>query len=572
MDARVQTWLTRDPDPDTRQELQELVNRGDDAEIEARFAARLAFGTAGLRGLLGAGPGRMNRLVVRETTAGLATYLLSQTPDAAERGVVVGFDGRRGSRIFAEDVASVLGAMGIQVHLFDREVPTPVAGFAVRTMKAAAGVVITASHNPPQYNGYKVYWGNGAQIIAPHDAGIAAAIERASQQSLPWQDPAALRRQGLIASLGDKTENGYLDGVSRLSVHREVPVAARAAVSIAYTPLHGVGARMAEAALARAGFEKVFTVAAQREPDGAFPTVRFPNPEEPGSMDAVLALAEEKKALLACANDPDADRLAVAVRTPRGPYRQLSGDEVGILLGDDLLRRAPKNAVVATTIVSSRLLGRMATKRGVGYFETLTGFKWIANGGLEQAARGHKLVFGYEEALGYTIGDLVWDKDGVSALVAFAELTAACHEDGISLVDRLEAIYREHGLSLTGQRTLALEPGAGPPLGERLRANLPESIAGRAIESVSDLREGVQTFRDGRRDPTHLPRADVLVFALQGDERVIVRPSGTEPKMKCYYEVSESIPTHEPFEQAEVRVRARLLQLMEAHQREIARL
>lgn len=569
MDARIPTWLARDPDPETRQELQDLLSRNDTDEINKRFAARLEFGTAGLRGLLGAGPGRMNRLVVRETSAGLGEYLLAQVPGAKERGVVIGFDGRRGSRIFAEDAASVFGALGFRVHLFDREAPTPVTGFAVRALKTAAGIVITASHNPPEYNGYKVYWSNGAQIIPPHDAGIAKAIERASNATIPWQDPATLRRSGAITSVGETMEQAYLDGIANLSVHRATPV--RSEIGIAYTPLHGVGARLAEAALKRAGFTHHRTVAAQREPDGAFPTVRFPNPEEPGAMDLVTALAAEMNAELACANDPDADRFAVSIRTAPGTYRFLTGNEIGILLGDDLLQKPPKNAVVATTIVSSRLLGRIAKARGVGYFETLTGFKWIANGGLERAARGEKLVFGYEEALGYIVGDLVWDKDGISALVAFAELAAACRDAGVTLLHRLEAIYREHGLFVTGQRTIALNAGPGAiGVGDKLRARPPERIANRRIDSISDFLRRETVHHDGRREAIHLPTSDVLMYHLAGDERVIVRPSGTEPKIKCYYEVRETIAANEAFADAENRAANALQTLMDVHQKELA--
>ncbi|MEE8410787.1 MAG: phospho-sugar mutase, partial [Myxococcota bacterium] len=400
MDPRIKAWLVRDPDEKTRSELEALVDTGQRDEIERRFESRLAFGTAGLRGLLGAGPSRMNRLVVRETTAGLAAYLLDTLPNAATMGVVVGFDGRHKSHVFAEDTACVLAARGIRVHLFERDIPTPVCAFAVAHLGAAAAIVITASHNPPAYNGYKVYWHNGAQIIPPHDSGIAAAIDRAARLDIPWCEPAEARGRGLIKTVGADLIEAYLSAIGDLSIHESK--AGRGDLRIAYTPLHGVGARVAEVALRRAGFTNAQTAASQRDPDPDFPTVSFPNPEEPGAMDEVIALARKTEAALAVANDPDADRFAVAARTVDGDYQMLSGDDVGILLGANFIAKAPPRSVVATTIVSSRLLGIMARARGVGYYETLTGFKWIAAGGFAREAKGDRFLFGYEEALGYT--------------------------------------------------------------------------------------------------------------------------------------------------------------------------
>lgn len=342
--ARV--WLARDPDSKTRAEVEQLISVNDEAGLTDRFGTRLAFGTAGLRGLFGAGPNRMNRLVVRETTAGLASYLLENDDEAGRRGVVVGYDGRRQSREFAEDTASVLAGYGIVVHLFDREAPTPLTAYAVIKLGAAAGVMVTASHNPPDYNGYKVYWSNGAQIISPIDEGIALAIDKAAKADILWRDLAHAKSDGLVRMLGDETEEAYLKAVRELSVHRSP--AKRDAIVIAYTPMHGVGANVAEKALARAGFTKVHTVKEQREPDGNFPTVKFPNPEEPGAMDLAFALASKVKADLVLANDPDADRLAVGLPDGNGGYRMLTGDQVGVLLGDDLIAAQPKNAVVGT--------------------------------------------------------------------------------------------------------------------------------------------------------------------------------------------------------------------------------
>ncbi len=567
MEREVEKWMARDPDPDTRAELEQLVAAGKQAELEERFAKRLAFGTAGLRGVIGAGPNRMNRLVVRETTAGLGTYLRTQVRGAESRGVVIGFDGRHGSRVFARDAAGVLVTLGYKVYLGDEVMPTPVCAFAVKELGAAAGVMVTASHNPPQYNGYKVYWDNGAQIIPPHDSGIAAAIGEAARLPVPFTEI----RDDQVTRLGEAMNAKYLAGVRGLS-HRVVSPA-RAELGIAYTPMHGVGAPMAERALAEAGFTSVRTVASQREPDGDFPTVEFPNPEEPGAMDAVLALARDMDADLAIANDPDADRLAVSVRRAHGDYQMLSGNQIGILLGADAML-GPQRVAVATTVVSSRMLGAMARAQGCLYFETLTGFKWIANTALD-AEKAHPDVpfaFGYEEALGYTVGTLVRDKDGISALVLFAEMAADLKAHGATVLDLLEELYRMHGLYLTAQKNLALSPG-GPTMGEKLRGDLPATIAGRAVESVADLATSVRTLTaSGRTEAIDLPKSDVLVFLLVDGSRVIVRPSGTEPKLKCYYEVIETPASGEVLSAVQSRAQSKLDGLIEAHQRELAAL
>ncbi len=571
LDTQVAAWLARDPDPQSHFELEELMRQGDTTKLQLAFAARLTFGTAGLRGTLGPGPAHMNRLVVRETSVGLANYLLAQVPDAAARGVVVGHDARRGSRAFAEDAAAIFAALGLRVHLFDGHMPTPVCAFAVCDLGAAAGVVVTASHNPPEYNGYKVYWENGAQIIPPHDAGIAAAIDVAARAPLPVCDIEAARATGKISSIGAALVERYLTGVESLSVHPKIP--ARERLVIAYTPLHGVGAEVAEAALARVGFTQVHTTPSQREPDGAFPTVRFPNPEEPGAMDAVLAVAARCEAALACANDPDADRLAVAVRCQDGSYRMLTGNEVGVLLGWDRLQNAPPDALVVTTIVSSRLLGVIAKKAGAHYGETLTGFKWIANYGLERRTHGERFVFGYEEALGYTIGGLVRDKDGISALVAFVEMAAAALARKKTVLDLLEEIYRTYGLYLTAQRTLPLPAdGDAAKVGRLLRQRRPERIAGRGVTCTEDVLAGTRSLAGGTQEALGLPRADVLVYHLAGDARVIVRPSGTEPKIKCYYEVAGEVGPHEDLASAEARSRSALDELCDRHQQELAKI
>jgi phosphomannomutase len=323
-----------------------------------------------------------------------------------------------------------------------------------------------------------------------------------------------------------------------------------------------------------AGFTNVHTVASQREPDGDFPTVRFPNPEEPGAMDLSLALAKEVGADLIFANDPDADRLAVAVPNGEGTYQMLTGNEIGVLLGADLINAHGNNAIVGTTIVSSRLLSQIAAAHDVDYFETLTGFKWIANRAIKETLAGKNFLMGYEEALGYTIGNLVRDKDGISALVAFALHAARLHDQGETILGLLENIYRKYGLYLTAQESLSLDPNAeGPSIGDKLRENMPSSIAGRAITSITDISKGTKTeLSTGEVSKLDLPESDVLSFILEDNTRIIVRPSGTEPKVKCYYELIEPFPKEEAYESVDERGRAKLSELIDTHQAELAKL
>ena len=562
--AAARSWLALDPDPVTRTELTGLLARagaGDTlagAELADCFGPRLAFGTAGLRGVLGPGPARMNRLLVAQVSVGLADYLLAQVPDAARRGVVIGHDARTNSRVFAEDTAAILAGRGVRVLLAPRPWPTPVTAYLVTAHGACAGVMVTASHNPPAYNGYKVYWGNGAQIIPPHDDGIAAAIDRvdlgAAAAAL-----AAGRGRGAVIDLTEADHERYLAEV----LARRVGAAAAPPVRVAYTPMHGVGTASVEPLLARAGVP-VVTEPSQREPDAAFPTVAFPNPEEPGAMDRVLALARAEQAELVLANDPDADRLCVAVPDGEraGGWRVLTGDQVGVLLADYLLAHAPAGPrMVATTIVSSQMLGYLAAAAGATYRETLTGFKWIANAALGwEPTSGGRFVMGYEEALGYTVGDLVRDKDGVSAALAMADLAAWNRAQGRTVLGHLDDLYRRVGLFLTEQVSWNL-PGADGlatirAAMARFRAGPPATLAGAAVAEVVDLARGAGG----------LPPSDVLVFKVDGGQRVIMRPSGTEPKLKCYYEVRVTLGDGETIGAARTRGAAALAALRDEHQ------
>jgi phosphomannomutase len=435
--------------------------------------------------------------------------------------------------------------------------------WAVTAQRACAGVMVTASHNPPAYNGYKVYWGNGAQIIPPHDTGIAAAIAqigRSDQLAMPALDE--LRAAGTVIDLTEALHDDYLDQVVAL---RASPGIDGRGLAIAYTPLHGVGARSVEPALRRAGFPGVHTEPSQREPDPEFPTVAFPNPEEKGAMDRVLALAAAVSADLVLANDPDADRLCVAVPDGVG-YRVLSGDQTGALLADYLLEVGPRDRrMVATTIVSSQLLGFLARQAGADYRETLTGFKWIGNAAIDyERDHGGRFVMGYEEAIGFSVGPLVRDKDGVSAAVIFAELAAWNRARGRTVLEHLDDIYRRVGLFVTEQVSLT-RPGADGlaqirDAMTRFRGTPPRELAGHAVEAVVDLARG-----EGG-----LPPSDVLVFKLAGGRRVIMRPSGTEPKLKNYYEVRVEVAAGEPIAAARARGQAELASLRDAHQQLLA--
>ncbi len=564
---QAEAWRIADPDPNTAEELERLLAAGDGAELADRFAGTLEFGTAGLRGVLGAGPNRMNRAVVRRTTAGLARYLKAQVPDVITRGVVVGRDGRRMSAEFAEDTACVLAAEGIPALVFSTLAPTPLTAFAALHLNSAAAVMVTASHNPPEYNGYKVYWGNGAQIIPPHDKGIAAAIDAVEPANLVrLLTPAEARAQGLWRDIPADVGEAYLKAILGLRVHGR----GSDTLSIVYTAMHGVGGVWMDRAIKAAGFPRYFPVAEQHQPDGAFPTVRFPNPEEPGAMDLSIAAAEREKAQLVLANDPDADRLAVMVRDSAGKLRMLTGNEVGVLLGHYLLTQGTKRArpYVATTIVSSVQLGQIAHELNAAYDEVLTGFKWIANRALErERAENVQFVFGYEEALGYTVGTVVRDKDGISAGLVFADLAAWCQSRGTTVLGYLEEIQRKHGLFVGTQRNFTFKGAEGAQIITRImdgfRANPPARVGEYAVGGSKDYKKG-EARAGGKVEKLTLPPSNVIAYELEGGHRVTLRPSGTEPKIKYYFELKEMLGAGESVAQARARAEGRLQALINA--------
>jgi phosphomannomutase len=506
-----EAWLADDPDPATREELTRLVAGlpGTAAELRDRFAGPLTFGTAGLRGRLRAGPNGMNLAVVTRAAAGLVGWLAAQ---GGQGPLVIGYDARHGSKEFAEQTARVATGSGRDALIMPSLQPTPVLAYAVRALDAVAGVMVTASHNPPQDNGYKVYLGrelggpagDGAQIVPPADAGIEAAIRAIG--------PIADIPLGSAGTLVDeKTIEGYARSAAAV-LDADGP----RDLTVAYTPMHGVGGATLLAAFAAAGFRAPAVVVAQAEPDPEFPTVAFPNPEEPGAMDRLLALAASSGADLAIANDPDADRCAVAVPTADGGWRALRGDELGALLGDHLIRRGVPGTY-ATTIVSSQLLGRLCSARGVPYAETLTGFKWIVRAAEE-------LAYGYEEALGYCVAPgMVRDKDGITAALTVAELAAGLKAEGRTLLDRLDELATEFGVHATDQLSVRVDDLAeiGAAM-TRARQAPPATLLGAPASTTDDTANNVLTFRTGA-------------------VRAVIRPSGTEPKLKAYLEVVEPV-------------------------------
>ncbi len=520
--ATARAWLRQDPDPETRDELAGLITRaggGDTvavADLDDRFRTRLAFGTAGLRGELGAGSNRMNRVLVAQAAAGFAAYLREKSQGRAPT-VVIGYDGRRNSRRFATDSAELFAGAGLRAILLPRLLPTPVLAFAVRHLGADAGVMVTASHNPPNDNGYKVYLGGadqGAQIVTPADAEIAAHIQRVADAA----DASLLPRSTAYETAGDEIVEAYIAATAAVA-----PAPSGASeLRWVYTAMHGVGWETLSRILKVAGYPQPSVVDEQLTPDATFRTVAFPNPEEPGAMDLSFATARRARADFILANDPDADRLALAIpdESASGGWRRLTGNEVGLLLGARAARAAAgiPGASLACSLVSSPGLGAVAAHHGLGFHETLTGFKWIS--------RAPGIVFGFEEALGYLVNpETVRDKDGISAAIAILGLAAEAHGRGATLADLLRELGETYGHFASGQVSVRVDDLS--VIGNvmlALRTLPPTQIAGRSIASIEDLLHGAP----GQ------PSGDVLRYRLTDGSRVIVRPSGTEPKLKVY--------------------------------------
>lgn len=535
---RAAAWLAQDPDPVTQAELAELLRTEALSELNDRFGTRLAFGTAGLRGRQGAGTNRMNRVLIAQTARGFAEFLLDRAATGATAtppSIVIGYDARINSDVYARDTAEIMAAAGIRATLLPKPLPTPVLAFAVRHLDASAGVMVTASHNPKWDNGYKVYLGDadgGSQIVSPADAEIAAAIDRVAARGSIAEIP---RSQDFFTA-GDEVEAAYCQATARVFRGEVAPL------HVAYTALHGVGWGTFRRVLDELGIPHPAVVTAQIEPDGTFPTLEFPNPEEPGALDLAMAEADRVGADLILANDPDADRLAVAVRDAASPsgWAQLGGNVLGRLLGwraamaaqDAGVTSGADRPTLATSLVSSPALSRVAAAYGLHYEETPTGFKWIS--------RAPGIAFGYEEALGYLVNpETLHDKDGISAAIAVLELAMGLARDGRTLLDLDEEFAERFGAFESIQESVRFADAAEiPRIMAALRANLPTEIAGRPVTATTDLAAArPETVREHgperARRHTQQP-ANIIRFDLADGTRLMVRPSGTEPKIKCY--------------------------------------
>ena len=513
---QARSWIAQDPDAETVNELQLLIESADEAGLAERFGQRIGFGTAGLRGLLGAGPNRMNRVLVSQAAAGIAKYLKDNFDDPS---VVIGYDARKNSDVFAKDSAQIFAGFGVRAFLFPDLAATPLVAYAVRNLGASAGVMVTASHNPPGDNGYKVYDHTGSQIITPMDGEIAKHIDEFAKSGLVSD----LTRSDLFVEVPGSVRNGYLQSVSGLLNKHST----RKDIKIVYSAMHGVGASFIEEIFELSGLTLPTQVPSQQQPDGKFPTVVFPNPEEPGAMDESMATALIHNADLVLVNDPDADRLAVAFKKADGGYQQLTGDQLGLILGEEMASRASREGLtgsLACSIVSSNALGKVAEHYGFGFEQTLTGFKWVS--------RVPNLIFGYEEALGYCVDwNQVRDKDGLSAAVIVADIASALASQGYTLGDQLEKLMQRYGYFSTGQISIRVtDLSIISNIMQTLRNNPPAQIAG--VDAV---------FQDLNQSSGSLPATDALKFSLADGRTVIVRPSGTEPKLKCYLQaVSDS--------------------------------
>ena len=546
--ARASAWRDADPDPQTQAELDQLLASGEGAALADRFDGSLAFGTAGIRAEIGAGPMRLNRIVAGRVAAGMARYITASDPSAATAGVVIGYDGRTNSSIFATDAARILSRAGIKISMLPGPLPTPVLAFSVRHRHTAYGLMVTASHNPRQYNGIKVYVRDGGQLLPPVDEQIAAAIDAVD----PLRLPAGWAEGPFEFASAEDSVTAYITAVAA----RGRPAPGARHLKVVHTALHGVGDGTLRAVLAAAGWPAPVPVAAQQQPDPTFPTVPYPNPEEPSVLDLARETAEQAGADLVLATDPDADRLAVMVPAAGG-WQALTGDELGALLGDAALTRLAhgepvsdpggRTPVVGTTVVSGSLLRRLAEAAGVRCVTTLTGFKWIARTDSDD----HALIYGYEQAIGYAVRpDLVADKDGISAALLVLQLATEEAQHGRTLLDRLDDLALAHGLHVTALRTLKADGVTGlaqlNDAVERVRKEPPRLLAGQPV-TVTDLRESAPGIVDlagghAERSPGRpIPPADVLIWQAGRDARVMIRPSGTEPELKIYAEAVQPV-------------------------------
>ncbi len=549
MEAREQykIWMESDCfDEDIKSELKEIAD--DEKEIKERFYKNLEFGTAGLRGILGAGTNRMNLYTVRKATQGLSDYILKQ--NGQDRGVAISYDSRHFSREFAVEAACNLSANGIKAYIFESLRPTPVLSFAVRHLNCIAGINITASHNPSNYNGYKVYWEDGAQITPPHDKGIMSCVNAITDYSVPkTMDKQEAIKAGLYIVIGEEIDREYEDKILSLVTDRDSIEKMSDKIKIVYTPLHGTGNIPVRHALERLGFKHVYVVPEQELPDGDFPTAKYPNPETETAFELALLLAKEKGADIVLATDPDADRLGVYVTDKDGKYHPLSGNMSGCLIGDyiisqrKLLNGLPSDGAFIKSIVTTRLCDAIAKYYGINLVEVLTGFKYIGNKMLEfERENNGTYIFGMEESYGCLPGDYARDKDAVAASVILCEIAAHYKAKNMSLWEAMEALYHRVGYYREDVENVEFSGIEGldkmQSIMEGLRDDPAPEIAGCRVMAIRDYKaKTVIDMTNGLTKPTGLPKSDVIYYELSEDAWVCVRPSGTEPKMKFYFGV-----------------------------------
>jgi len=555
---KIQEWINNEINENDKQFLEQKLQANKEKEIANNFDGSLEFGTAGLRGVLAPGPNRMNFSVVAKTTYGLAQVLKKEN---MTQGVVIGYDGRNKSKEFAELTAGILMSQNIKVYFFNDYSPTPLVAYSLKKVKASAGIVITASHNPPEYNGYKVYWNNGAQIISPIDKMIQEEILKSpAANKIQTISTDKLSNHSLFENK-DELVNDYIKDISLLGQtdNRKIHPPETQNLVIAYTPLHGVGSKILEKTFHQNGFTNLHIVTSQEKPDGNFPTVNFPNPEEKGAMDLVIELAKKNQADIIIANDPDADRLAVAVLNNANEYYMLSGNEIGVIMGHYLLKLNQQNiekCLVVNSVVSTSMLEDIAEKMGAHSTATLTGFKWIANTAMQLEEKNNwQFIYGFEEALGSTVSDLVRDKDGISAALVFAKMAAELKKQNSNVYNALMKIYSEYGLYLTYQKSIVLKGKEGSQkITEIMKSTRQQltQIGKFHITKTIDVLKGNATLADGSISAIDLPSSDVMIFYLansntsnqtqqQSRHRIILRPSGTEPKIKIYIQTIVNI-------------------------------
>ena len=538
-------WLTSPQfDEETRKELEAI--KGNDLEIKDRFYKDLEFGTGGLRGIIGAGTNRMNKYTVGKATQGLSNYILKNNPEGKAMGVALAYDSRNMSSEFAEMSALVLNANGIKAYIFDELRPTPELSFAVRHLGCTAGIVVTASHNPPEYNGYKVYWADGAQVVAPKDEGIISEVNSITDFSaIKMMDKAEAVKNGLFNVVGKEIDDAFVENIKKQAVRPEEVIKAKD-MKIVYTPLHGAGNKNVRRVLAEVGFENVYVVPEQEKPDGTFPTVGYPNPEDPKAFTLAIKLAQEKQADIIIGTDPDSDRIGVVVKDNNGNYDILTGNMTGALLTEYVLGgrkekgTLPENAAMVKTIVTTEMVRAIAENYGVKLFDVLTGFKFIGEK-IKQFEEDHSYsyVFGFEESYGCLSGTYARDKDAVGASMLVCEMAAYYKNKGMTLYDGLMELYNKYGFYKEGVKSVTLKGVDGAEqiqkIMEYLRNNVPSDFAGNKVIWAKDYKTGVfKNLLTGETEASTLPKSNVLYYNLDDRAWLCVRPSGTEPKIKFY--------------------------------------